>query len=72
MYKYAVIIYWSNDDLAFVAEVPELPGCCAHGSSQEMALLNVQDAAGLWIKTAEEFGDCVPEVRGRLAFSESC
>jgi len=65
MSKYEIIIYWSNEDEAFVAEVPELAGCAAHGSTQEKALRNVNDAIHLWIDTANEFGDPVPEPCGR-------
>ncbi len=65
IYKYEVILYWSRDDQAFLAEVSELPGCMAHGESQELALANVQDAIQLWIETAQEFGDAVPAPRGR-------
>ena len=65
IYKYEVILYWSSDDQAFLAEVPELPGCIAHGVSQESALANVHDAIHLWIETAQEFGDAVPAPRGR-------
>jgi len=65
MNKYEVIIYWSTEDQAFIAEVPELPGCCAHGSTQEAALANAQDAIRLWVETAREFGDPVPEPKGR-------
>lgn len=64
MYKYEVIIYWSNADGVFVAEAPELPGCMAHGETQEDALCNIQEAMGLWIDTAREFGDPVPEPKG--------
>ena len=60
-----VDFYWSAEDSVFVAEVPELPGCMAHGDSQESALANVQDAIQLWIDTAVEFGDPVPEPKGR-------
>ncbi|HME09547.1 MAG TPA: type II toxin-antitoxin system HicB family antitoxin [Bryobacteraceae bacterium] len=56
MIKYEVIIYWSEEDDAFIAEVPELPGCAAHGAL-ESALGNAQDAIRLWIETAKEFGD---------------
>jgi predicted RNase H-like HicB family nuclease len=63
--KYEIIIYWSDDDNAFVAEVPELPGCMAHGDSHEAALANAKDAIQLWIDTAEKFGDPVPEPKGR-------
>ena len=65
MDKYEIIIYWSGEDQAFIAEVPELPGCMAHGDSPESALANVNDAIQLWIKTAKEFGDPVPEPKGR-------
>ncbi|MEZ5402961.1 MAG: type II toxin-antitoxin system HicB family antitoxin [Bryobacteraceae bacterium] len=60
-----MILYWNEEDDCFVAEVPELPGCSAHGPTQEMALANVQDAVRLWIDTALEFGDPVPEPKGR-------
>lgn len=64
MYKYEVILYWSNADGAFVAEVPELPGCMAHGDTQETALNHVNQAIDLWIDTARAFGDPIPEPRG--------
>ena len=64
MYKYEIILYWSNADDAFVAEVPELPGCMAHGDTQEAALNNVNQAIGLWAETAQEFGDPIPEPKG--------
>ena len=64
MHKYEIIIYWSNEDATFVAEVPELPGCMAHGDTQEAALRQVNDAMDLWIETAREFGDPVPEPKG--------
>ena len=70
MDKYEIIIYWSDEDNAFVADVPELPGCMAHGDTHEAALANAREAALLWIKTAKEFGDTVPEPRGhRLAYA---
>jgi len=65
MTKYEVIIYWSKEDDAYIAEVPQLAGCAAHGDSQEEALRNAQDAIGLWIETAREFGDPIPEPIGR-------
>jgi predicted RNase H-like HicB family nuclease len=65
MHKYEVIIYWSAEDDAFVADVPELPGCAAHGDTQEAALANAQEAVALWIETARAFGDPVPEPKGR-------
>ena len=63
MYKYEVIIYWSDEDQVFIAELPELPGCMAHGESQELALKNAQEAIQLWIDTANEFGEPVPKGR---------
>jgi predicted RNase H-like HicB family nuclease len=62
--KYEIIIYWSNKDQVFVAEVPELPGCVAHGNTQEAALAHVSEAIQLWIDTAREFGDTIPEPKG--------
>ena len=64
MHKYEIILYWSNEDRVFIAEVPELPGCMAHGDSQKDALMNVNTAMQLWIDTAREFGDPVPEPKG--------
>ena len=64
MYKYEIIIYWSNKDDAFIAEVPELPGCMAHGDTPGKALQNVHEAMGLWIDTAKEFDDPVPKPKG--------
>jgi|CXWL01.1.fsa_nt_gi predicted RNase H-like HicB family nuclease len=61
--KYAVTIYWDNDDNIFVAEVPDLPGCMAHGNSQVEAVQNIGDAIDLWVETAREFGDKIPEPR---------
>ncbi len=65
MHKYEIIIFWSNEDDAFVAEVPELPGCMAHGPTQDKALSNIRDAMDLWIVTAKEFGDPIPAPKGR-------
>ena len=65
MYKYEVIIYWSDEDRVFIAELPELPGCMAHGESQKSALKNAQEAIQLWIDTANEFGEPVPVPKGR-------
>lgn len=65
MHKYEIIIYWSDDDGAFIAEVPELPGCAAHGESPDSALANCQEAIALWIDTAKEFGRSIPEPKGR-------
>ncbi len=65
MEKYEILIYWSEEDQSFIAEVPELPGCIAHGDSQEDALVNIKQATQLWIKTAQEFGDPIPQPKGR-------
>lgn len=65
MNKYEIIIYWSEEDAAFVADVPELPGCTATASTQESALANAQDAVRLWLDTVQEFGDPIPEPKGR-------
>ena len=64
MGKYEIIIYWSAEDDAFIAEAPELPGCMAHGESHEAALASIRTAMELWIKTAEEFGDPIPQPKG--------
>lgn len=63
--NYEIILYWSDEDGAFVAEVPELPGCMAHGDTQEAALASAKDAMKLWVDTAREFGDPVPEPKRR-------
>lgn len=65
MHKHEIIIYWNSDDNVFVAEVPELPGCAAHGKTQNDALANSNEAIRLWIDTAKEFGDPIPEAKGR-------
>lgn len=64
-YKYEIIIYWSDDDQAFVADVPELPGCSAHGDSPDAALSNCKDAIALWVDTAKESGRPIPAPKGR-------
>ena len=63
-YKYEIIIYWSKADDTFAAEVPELPGCMAHGETQEVALQNVNEAIALRIDTFLEFVDPIPEPKG--------
>lgn len=63
--RYEIIFYWSKEDEVFVGEVPELPGCMAHGHTLEVALQNIKEAIQLWIDTAEEFGDAIPEPKGR-------
>jgi len=70
MNKYEIIIYWSEEDQAFIAEAPELPGCMAHGNSHDAALRNIKDAMRLWLKTAKGFGDPIPQPKGhRLAYA---
>lgn len=63
--NYEIILYWSDEDGVFVAEVPELPGCMAHGDTQEAALANTKVAMQLWVDTAREFADPVPEPKRR-------
>ena len=65
MAKYEVIIFWSDSDECYVAEVPELPGCMAHGGTYQDALSNAQEAMTLWLSTAREIGRPVPEPKGR-------
>jgi len=65
MNRYEIIIFWSDEDRAFVADVPELPGCMAHGNTYEDALRNARRAIKLWTRTAREFGDPVPVPKGR-------
>jgi predicted RNase H-like HicB family nuclease len=69
MLKYEVILYWSAQDKAFIAEVPELPGCAADGLSYAEALTNVQVVMQEWIETARELGRPIPEPKGRLLFA---
>jgi len=67
--KYEVIIYWSQEDQAFIAEVPELPGCAADGKSYQEALSNAQVVIQEWIETARELGRDIPSPKGRLVFA---
>ena len=69
MSKYEIIIYWSKDDEAFIAEVPELPGCMADGASYQEALANAEIIIGEWIETATEVGREIPEPKGRLVYA---
>ena len=64
MSKYEVIIYWSEDDSAYVAEVPELPGCMADGATYQEALANAELIICEWIETAKELGRPIPEPKG--------
>ena len=67
--SYEMIIWWSAEDKAFVVDVPELPGCMAHGSTRQEAIKNAEDAIKFWIKTAKEDGEVIPQPRGRLVFA---
>ena len=67
--KYELIIYWSEDDGCFVAEVPELPGCMADGSTYAEAVANVQTVIQQWIETATDLGREIPQPRGRLKYA---
>ncbi len=69
MSKYEIIIYWSNEDQAYVAEVPELPGCAADGDTYQEALRNVELIIKEWIETATELGRPIPQPKGRLLFA---
>ena len=67
--KYEIIIYWSEDDNAFIAEVPELPGCMADGETYQKALANAEVIIREWIETARELGRPIPESKGRLKYA---
>ncbi|MFP4088307.1 MAG: type II toxin-antitoxin system HicB family antitoxin [Desulfobacteraceae bacterium] len=67
--KYEIIIFWSVDDNAFVAEVPELPGCMADGNTYQEALSNAEKIIDEWIETAVKVGRPIPQPKGRLAYA---
>jgi predicted RNase H-like HicB family nuclease len=69
MIRYEVIIYWSDEDQAFIAEVPELPGCAADGATYQEALANMEVVTQEWIEAAKELGRPIPEPKGRLVFA---
>ena len=69
MTKYEIILYWSAEDDAFIAEVPELPGCAADGPTRQEALANAEIVIQEWLETAKELGRPIPESRGRLLFA---
>ena len=68
-WKYEIIIYWSGEDQAYVAEVPELPGCMADGATYRQALSNAELVIGEWVETARELGRPIPEPKGRLLYA---
>ncbi|MCX7015873.1 MAG: type II toxin-antitoxin system HicB family antitoxin [Candidatus Sumerlaeota bacterium] len=67
--KYEIIIYWSDEDDAYLAEVPELPGCMADGKTYRQALANAEGIIREWIETAKELGRPIPEPKGRLMYA---
>ena len=69
MAKYEIIIYWSDDDQAFIAEVPELPGCMADGKTYQEVIANAEIVMHEWIETAREINRPIPEPKGRLHFA---
>ena len=69
MNRYEVIIYWSEEDKAFVAEVPELPGCAADGKTYQEALANIEVIIQEWIETAKELGRAIPVPKGKLMYA---
>jgi predicted RNase H-like HicB family nuclease len=69
MTKYEIILYWSDEDGAFIADVPELPGCAADGATRQEALANAETVIQEWIDTAQGLGRPIPEPRGRLLFA---
>ena len=68
-YRYEILIYWSEEDQAYIAEVPELPGCAADGRTYKEALANAEVVIREWIDTARELGRQLPEPKGRLLFA---
>lgn len=68
-WRYGIVICWSDEDQAYIAEVPELPGCASDGATYKQALANVETIIGEWIDTARELDRCVPEPRGRLLYA---
>jgi len=69
MFRYEMIIYWSEEDQAYIVEVPELRGCMADGATYQEALANAAVVIQEWLKTTEEMGRAVPEPRGRLVYA---
>jgi len=67
--KYEIIIFWSEEDSAFVAEVPELPGCMADGKTYQEALASAEIIIQEWLETARELGRAIPQPKGRLLYA---
>jgi predicted RNase H-like HicB family nuclease len=64
--RYEMIVWWSAEDNAFVVDVPELPGCMAHGNTRTEAIANAEEAVAFWLQTAKEDGIAIPKPKGRL------
>jgi predicted RNase H-like HicB family nuclease len=69
MYKYEVIVYWSDEDETYIAEVPELPGCMADGHTYEEAIKNAQVVISEWIEMAKQVNREIPKPKGKLAYA---
>ena len=69
MYKYQIIMYWSNEDNCYVTEVPELPGCMSDGKTPTEAIQNTQEVIRVWIETAKEDGEEIPIPKGKIAYA---
>lgn len=69
MLKYEIIVYWSEEDKSFIAEVPELPGCAADGPTYQKAIAKAQVVMRQWIETAKELGRPIPKPKGRLMYA---
>ncbi len=69
MNRYEIILYWSGEDQAYIAEVPELPGCAADGLTRQEVLANVEVVIAEWLETARDLGRAIPEPRGRLLYA---
>jgi predicted RNase H-like HicB family nuclease len=68
-WKYEMIIYWSQEDHAYIVEVPELPGCMTDGQTYQQAVSNAEVIMGEWVETAKELGRSVPQPRGKLMYA---
>lgn len=69
MNRYEIILYWSEEDQAYIAEVPELPGCAADGVTRQEVLANVEVVIAEWLETARDLGRAIPEPKGRLLYA---
>jgi len=69
MTNYEIVLYWSEEDQSFIAEVPELPGCAADSPTRQDAVANAEEVIAEWLETARELGRTIPEPKGRLLFA---